>query len=93
MSRWGLLLWLVLACSAPVSAREPHRAKLSMDEARAIALRTVPGKIVHAELENEKGRWIYSIEVRPEGERGRRVKEVNIDADSGAIVEVATEVD
>lgn len=88
-----LVLAISLASVAAASGKESHHAKLSMEQARAIALREVPGKIVHEELEHEKGRWIYSIEVRPTGEAGKRVKEVNLDADSGKIVEVASETE
>ncbi len=88
-----LALAISLSFVVAASGKESHHAKLSMDQARAIALREVPGKIVHEELEHEKGRWIYSIEVRPTGETGRRVKEVNLDADSGKVVEVASETE
>lgn len=88
-----LALTISLVPVAAASAKEPHHAKLSMEQARTIALREVPGKIVHEELEHEKGRWIYSIEVRPTGETGKRVKEVNLDADSGQVVEVASETE
>ena len=88
-----LALAMSLAPAVAASAKESHHAKLSMEQARAIALREVSGKIVHEELEHEKGRWIYSIEVRPSGETGRRVKEVNLDADTGQVVEVASETE
>lgn len=91
----SLCLALAISFTSGVAAsgKESHHAKLSMEQARAIALREVSGKIVHEELEHEKGRWIYSIEVRPTGEAGNRVKEVNLDADSGKIVEVASETE
>ena len=80
----------LLMAAVPASARSPH-VKVSMEQARATALRNVPGKIVHEELEHEKGRWIYSIEVRPAGETGKHVKEVNLDANTGEVVEIADE--
>ena len=73
----------------PTKAR--HVAKVTMEAARAIALSRVPGTIRAEELEHEGGRWIYSFEIRPTGEQGRRVKEVNLDADSGVIVTVENE--
>jgi uncharacterized membrane protein YkoI len=63
----------------------PHHAKVPIEDARAVALRTVPGRIVAEELEEENGRWIYSFEIRNEGERGR-IHEVNVDADRGTVV-------
>ncbi len=89
------LRWAVLGCFAmsavPVFAKASPRVKLTMEQARASALQKVTGKIVHEELEHEKGRWIYSMEVRPEGEKGKHVKEVNVDANSGEVVEIADE--
>lgn len=73
------------------SAFAKHQAKLSLGEARAIALAKVSGKVVHEELEKEKGRWIYSFEIRPTGETRKLVKEVNLDADTGAVVAIDTE--
>lgn len=80
----------LLMAAVPAWARPPH-VKVTMEQARATALQKVPGKIVHEELEHEKGRWIYSIEVRPAGETGKHVKEVNLDANSGEVVEIANE--
>ncbi len=87
--RWfaiGFSLTIALAASAKLPT-----SKIAMDKARQIALAKVPGTVVHDELEKEKGRWIYSIEVRPTGETGKRIKEVNIDASTGEIVETVTE--
>jgi uncharacterized membrane protein YkoI len=62
--------------------------KVSIVEARAIALRAVPGKIRKEELETEKGRQIYSFDINS----GAKVdKEVNIDANTGAVVSVDDE--
>ncbi len=74
-----------------VSAKEKHQAKIAMADARAKALGLVRGKVVSEELEREKGRWIYSFEIKPVGETGKSIKEVNIDADSGALVSTETE--
>lgn len=52
---------------------------------------SVPGEALDHELEREHGIWIYSFEVRPIGERGRMIKEVNVNADTGRIVNVETE--
>jgi uncharacterized membrane protein YkoI len=81
----SLLLWTTLAYpkAPPV--------KLTIAQARKIALDKVPGELVHDELEREKGRWIYSIEIRPTGETRKRITEVNVDAVSGAVVEVSIE--
>lgn len=62
-----------------------HHAAVRIEDARAVALRAVPGRIVEEELEEEDGQWIYSFEIRKEGETGR-IHEVNVDADRGTIV-------
>ena len=60
----------------------PH-VKLSMDQARTMALNVVPGSIIHSELEKENGAWRFSFDIELNGE----MHEVGIDADSGQIVE------
>lgn len=91
----ALGLALVLG-PVPASAR-PHRRPavftptVTLDDARATALARIAGTVTSEELEREHGTWIYSFIITPT--RGRRgfVKEVNIDATSGAVVAVETE--
>ena len=82
-----------MSFAVPASASETHQAKFPIADARAKALGVVPGVIVDEELEHEGGRWIYSFEIKPTGEKGKLIKEVNIDADTGALISVATEDD
>lgn len=92
----GLALSIVLPAAgmaATASAKETHQAKVPIAEARAKALGLVPGKVVDEELEHEGGRWIYSFEIKPTGEKRKLIKEVNIDADTGAVVGIETEHD
>ncbi len=94
---------LVLALGALVTGLAPtlafardahaHQAKIAIDAARATALARAPGTVVDEELEHERGRWIYSFEIRPQGEKGKLIREVNVDADSGVIIDVHTEKD
>ncbi|MSP17764.1 MAG: peptidase M4 [Myxococcales bacterium] len=79
-----------ITIAAPAFAKG-HVARVSIEAARATALERAPGKVIHEEMEKEKGRWIYSFEIRPDGERRKIVKEVNIDADTGVVVGVDTE--
>jgi uncharacterized membrane protein YkoI len=64
-------------------------AKVSLSEARAIALKTFPGKIKDEELEKEKGgsglRYSFDIE------KGRVIREVGIDAKTGKVLENSVE--
>jgi uncharacterized membrane protein YkoI len=79
---------LVVAMSAvakpPTQAELQKEAKISMEKARAIALKKVPGgKIESAELEREHGKLIYSFDIKT-SKPG--VTEVNVDAITGKIV-------
>jgi len=66
------------------------KAKISMRTARATALAQVPGgKIKAAELEREKGKLIYSFDIRVPGKSG--IEEVQIDATDGSVVSVVHE--
>jgi hypothetical protein len=65
-------------------------AKISMKEARAKALEKVPGgRIKSSELEREKGKLIYSFDIRPA--KGTGIDEVQIDAITGEVVSVQHE--
>src|SRR5713226_2650170 len=61
-------------------------AKISMEKAREIALKKVPGgKIESAELEREHGKLIYSFDIKT-SKPG--VMEVNVDAITGKVLAV-----
>jgi uncharacterized membrane protein YkoI len=64
-------------------------AKITLTDARAIALKTFPGKIKDEELEKEKGgsglRYSFDIE------KGRVIHEVGIDAKTGSVLENSVE--
>ncbi len=64
-------------------------AKLSIQEARAIALKAHPGKITDEELEKEPGGsgLRYSFDIR----RGKVTQEVGVDAKTGKVLENAPE--
>jgi hypothetical protein len=61
------------------------RVKIAEDAAAATAQKRVPnGKIEGVELENEKGKLIYSYDIKTAGKSG--VDEVNVDALTGKII-------
>ncbi len=66
----------------PASTTKTH-AKLSMAQAKQIAQKTVPGTFKSSELENEKGKSIYSFDIQAKD----GLHEVNIDANSGEVLE------
>ena len=60
-------------------------AKIAERDARKTALAQVPGgKVQSHELEREKGKLIYSYDIKVAGHSG--IEEVNVDAMTGAIV-------
>ncbi len=64
-------------------------AKISIKQARAIALKVHPGKITDEELEHEKGGsgLRYSFDIR----NGKITQEVGVDAKTGKVLENAPE--
>lgn len=64
-------------------------AKVSIEEARAIALKAHPGKITDEELERERGGsgLRYSFDIT----RGAVTQEVGVDAKTGSVLENAAE--
>ncbi len=62
--------------------------KITMAQARATALKRAPGKVTSEELENEKGKLIYSFDIATSK---TDVTEVNVDAMNGKIVAVQHE--
>jgi uncharacterized membrane protein YkoI len=61
------------------------QAKVSISDARAIALKAHPGKIIDEELEKEKGGsgLRYSFDIK----RGAVTQEVGVDAHTGKVLE------
>lgn len=65
-------------------------AKITMKQARATALAKVPGgRIKSSELEREKGKLVYSFDIRPAA--GTGIEEVQVDAITGDVVSVEHE--
>jgi uncharacterized membrane protein YkoI len=64
-------------------------AKITLEQARVIALKAHPGKITDEELEQEKGGsgLRYSFDIR----HGKVTQEVGVDAKTGGLLENAPE--
>jgi uncharacterized membrane protein YkoI len=71
-----------------VFAATDAKPKITMAQARATALKKAPGKVTSEELENEKGKLIYSFDIAT-SKSG--VTEVNVDAINGKIIAVQHE--
>ena len=70
------------------AATTATKPKITMEQARAIALKKAPGTIKSEELENEHGKLIYSFDIAASA---KAVTEVNVDALNGKIVAVQHE--
>ena len=80
----ALALALSPVTTLSLSAQTP---KLSMKEAREIALKLHPGKVKSAELEKEHGVQLYSFDIQTK----EGIREVGVDANTGKIVEDSVE--
>lgn len=90
MTLLGLVLTVATAnVFAYTGQKLAGEAKVSMDQARAIALKAHPGKITDEELEREKGGsgLRYSFDIR----HGKITQEVGVDAKTGELLENAPE--
>lgn len=80
-----LLITGVVSAHAYIGEALAKHAKVSMTEARAIALKAHPGKITDEELEKEAGGsgLRYSFDIRV----GKITQEVGVDAQTGFVLE------
>jgi uncharacterized membrane protein YkoI len=80
---------MILCAEAQTTDKLRAEAKLSIEEARSIALKLVPGKIMKEELERERGGsgLRYSFDIR----QGRKWREVGVDAKTGRVLENSAE--
>lgn len=87
----------ILALSASIAIfassfglQKSAHAKITAAQAQKVALAKYPGKVVgKVELENEDGKWQYSVMVRS----GKTLREVNVDANTGKIANVEVTTD
>ncbi len=66
-------------------AKYAKMAKITMDEAKAIALKEKSGTITDQELEKKKGRILYSFDVK---DANGKVFDIEIDAKTGKVLKV-----
>lgn len=71
-----------------ISPDDRKRVKIWAEQARRTALGRVAGTVVEEELEKEKGRIVYSIEIQ---DANKKVFDVEVDAETGEIVNVEDE--
>ncbi len=87
----GVLAAAIVAIGAAGCVSEKQeQAKITKDQAREIALAKAPGgTIKEAELEKEKGKFIWSFDIATPG--SKNTTEVNVDAITGDVVSVEQE--
>jgi uncharacterized membrane protein YkoI len=77
------------AAAAYTGSEFAKEAKVSLEQARSIALKAMPGRITDQELEHEKGgsglRYSFDIVA------GNVTHEVGVDAKTGAVIENSIE--
>ncbi|TAL84744.1 MAG: peptidase M4 [Rhodanobacter sp.] len=85
----GALAFAAFGASAASSHALAAQAKIQMPQARQIALRAYPGKIVKEELEKESGGsgLRYSFDIK----NARGTHEVGVDAKNGKVLENSVE--
>jgi uncharacterized membrane protein YkoI len=83
------MLMATLPASAYTGQELAKDAQITIEEARALALKAYPGKISDEELEKEQGgsglRYTFDIK------RGDVTQEVGVDAQTGTVLENAKE--
>ncbi|HEV7843589.1 MAG TPA: PepSY domain-containing protein [Pyrinomonadaceae bacterium] len=69
-------------------ARLARQAKITMEQAQEVALRRAPGNVESSELERERGKVVYSFDIR--NSRGT-ITEIQVSAITGRVVRVEQE--
>lgn len=86
MKKHLFALAALLSATTLFAAQKPI-PKLTLAQARTLALQHESGKVQSGELEKEHGRWIYSFDIQT----AKALHEVNIDANTGKLVEDSVE--
>lgn len=88
MSRKHIAAFLFAGlCAVGTAQASAPAAKISMANARAIALKAAPGKVISSKYEKEAGAWRYSFNIQQKG----HVQEIGVDGKTGKIVENKSE--
>lgn len=87
----ALLIALGFAGPRLTAHADPAEPRVSIIQARKVALGRVPGTIVNEKLKTKHGKpAIWSIKIRPRGvaERAGRLTKIEVDAGTAAVVKV-----
>jgi uncharacterized membrane protein YkoI len=80
--QWGVAALYAIGC---------EQAKVPIETARQTALASVAGDVRKENLDREHGRLIWEFRIAPTGEQRKIVKEVEIDANTGEVLDVDDE--
>jgi uncharacterized membrane protein YkoI len=83
---------IAISGAAALWATACDRAEVPIETARQTALASVAGEVTKENLDREHGRLIYEFRIKPADEpTGKIVKEVEIDANTGEVIDVEDE--
>lgn len=71
-------------------AKYSKQAKVTLEQAKAIALKRIPGEITDADLEKERGRLQYAFDIKS---TDGKVYDVEVDAKSGKILKAVLDTE
>lgn len=77
------------ATQAKNSSKLESQAKITMEHARAIALKRAPGEVKSEELEKEHGKLVYSFDIQEPNQKD--ITEVQVSAVTGSIINIHKE--
>jgi uncharacterized membrane protein YkoI len=83
----GVAAALTISGAQAATVSHAPKPRISMGQARAMALKLAPGRIISSEYEKEGGIWRYSFDIQQRG----NVQEIGIDGRTGKIVENKSE--
>jgi uncharacterized membrane protein YkoI len=87
----GIVAASVTAMSLTFTQEGVPSTVIPRDRALQVALGTVPGTVIHTELDEDERSPVYEIEIRPQ--TGGSIVEVNVDATTGAVLGTEMDVD
>jgi uncharacterized membrane protein YkoI len=85
----SVMLIVAVVANGATKARKPKlKGKITVEQARAVALAKAPGKIESEELEREEGKLVWSFDIRTSA---KIITEVWVDANTGKVLKTEVE--
>lgn len=80
-----LVLTAILFPGLATAQSSPATPKITEEQAKAAALKAVPGRVTSVVIEKKGSKHVYVVEIAP---RGGGEKDVHIDLDTGQVLRV-----